>query len=53
MSDIASSDFFLNPKTGSPDSCPANSICIGRDYMPIPITGYWVNWDKSNDAGFM
>ena len=53
MPDLAASDFFLNPLTGEVDSCPANSICLGDDFVPMPKSGYWVNWDNPKDAGLM
>jgi ATP-dependent phosphoenolpyruvate carboxykinase len=43
----------LNPVTGLPESCPTNSECLGSDFMPMPKTGYWVNWESSHDAGIM
>jgi hypothetical protein len=51
--DLAANDFFLNPMTGLPESCPTSSKCLGSDFMPMPKAGYWVNWDQSNDAGIM
>ena len=53
ITDLAAKDFFLNPKTDLPESCPANSQCLGYDFLPMPKAGYWVNWDNRNDAGLM
>jgi hypothetical protein len=51
--DLAATDFYLNPKTGLSEACPANSECLGDDFVPMPKAGYWVNWDNPHDAGIM
>ena len=51
--DLAASDFFLDPITGLPKSCPAHSDCLGDNFVPMPKTGYWVNLGRSNDIGLV
>ncbi len=50
---LAAIDFYLNPITGLPETCPANSDCLGGDFVPMPKTGFWVNLDNSKDVGAM
>ena len=49
--ELAAIDFYLNPNTDRPETCPAHSDCLGDDFVPMPKTGFWVNLDNSEDVG--
>lgn len=50
---LATSNKYINPRTGKSDPCPAGAVCSGGDKKPKPISGFWVDRSNVSSAGIM
>lgn len=48
---IASIVFYLNPVTLKSERCPHGSKCLGFEYLPQPLKGYWVRREVDRFVG--
>ena len=51
--DLATSNKYINPRTGESDPCPTGAVCSGGNKLPKPISGFWVDRSNVTNAGIM